>query len=280
MSQSYKGSTDPQSTPGTSGLLTYSGFNGVDATHLKSTGTLDFDASGSMNLTGDQTFNGDVGIGSTYLAMSDTTSQGVHINNTGGASEIKLTNNGTAYASTNGSFIRVTTDSKLTITNQAGAKVVIGANNTDVITVSTDFNTGFSYANPTAKVSAYITGETANSQKGLIVTDAATVTAGVGVATPATTNTPYVFGNTVLAFGANGAEVGRFSTQGYLGVGTTAPTDLIDADGDSIRIRTPRTVATSTDDTGSQGSVAWDANYVYVKITSTGWARAALSSTF
>ena len=38
MSQSYKSSTDPRSTPGSSGLRTYSNHNGINATFFKSTG--------------------------------------------------------------------------------------------------------------------------------------------------------------------------------------------------------------------------------------------------
>lgn len=38
MSQSYYGSTDPQTCPGTSGQLTYSNFNAVNAPYMQSTG--------------------------------------------------------------------------------------------------------------------------------------------------------------------------------------------------------------------------------------------------
>lgn len=50
-----------------------------------------------------------------------------------------------------------------------------------------------------------------------------------------------------------------------------------DTTGDNIRIRTPKT-PTSASDTGSQGDIAWDANYVYVCISTNTWKRAELSS--
>ena len=50
-----------------------------------------------------------------------------------------------------------------------------------------------------------------------------------------------------------------------------------DTTGDNIRIRTSKT-PTSASDTGSQGDIAWDANYVYVCISTNTWKRAELSS--
>ena len=59
-----------------------------------------------------------------------------------------------------------------------------------------------------------------------------------------------------------------------LASGTTAPLDI---NGNTIRLRTPRTIASSTA-TGNAGEICWDANYLYVCTATNAWKRMALSS--
>lgn len=78
--------------------------------------------------------------------------------------------------------------------------------------------------------------------------------------------------------GANTAsERMRITSSGNVGIATTAPTQKLDVNDSSIRIRTSNTPA-SADAPGTQGQVAWDADYVYVCVAANTWKRAALST--
>lgn len=69
----------------------------------------------------------------------------------------------------------------------------------------------------------------------------------------------------------------RLTYNGYLGIATNAPTQRLDVNDSSIRIRTANTPATAAA-TGSTGQIAWDSNYVYVCVATNTWKRAALST--
>lgn len=51
----------------------------------------------------------------------------------------------------------------------------------------------------------------------------------------------------------------------------------IQCDGDTIRMSLSRTPA-SSGDTGYSGEICWDANYLYVCISSNTWKRVALNT--
>lgn len=65
-------------------------------------------------------------------------------------------------------------------------------------------------------------------------------------------------------------------TNNRLGIGTSSPTDVLDINSDTIRIRNSKTPL-SASDTGVQGQIAWDSNYIYV-YDGTGWKRGAIST--
>jgi len=67
------------------------------------------------------------------------------------------------------------------------------------------------------------------------------------------------------------------TVDGSLGVGTTSPTETLDIDGDSIRLRQSKTPASSSA-TGTAGQIAWDANYLYVCVTTDTWKRVAIGT--
>ena len=62
-----------------------------------------------------------------------------------------------------------------------------------------------------------------------------------------------------------------------LGIGTNSPTQKLDINSDSIRIRTAKTPS-SASDTGTQGQIAWDSDYIYVCVATNTWKRSAISS--
>lgn len=65
-----------------------------------------------------------------------------------------------------------------------------------------------------------------------------------------------------------------------LGVKTNAPEETVDVNSDSIRVRTAKTPANSDNSTVAWpvGRIAWDANYIYVAVSSTVIKRASLVS--
>ena len=86
----------------------------------------------------------------------------------------------------------------------------------------------------------------------------------------------YADGN-ALGFEAGNAERMRIDSSGKVGIGTTNPTEILDIDGDSIRLRQSQTPASATA-TGTQGQIAWDANYIYVCTATNTWKRVALAT--
>lgn len=60
-----------------------------------------------------------------------------------------------------------------------------------------------------------------------------------------------------------------------LGIGTAEPTETLDVNSDTIRVRTSKTPATASD-TGTQGQIAWDSGYIYVCVLENTWVRSAL----
>jgi len=79
-----------------------------------------------------------------------------------------------------------------------------------------------------------------------------------------------------LQIAIDGTETARLTTTG-LGLNTNAPTARLDVNANTIRVRTARTISTSSS-TGNVGDIAWDASYVYVCVATNTWKRAALTT--
>ena len=64
---------------------------------------------------------------------------------------------------------------------------------------------------------------------------------------------------------------------GNVGIGTTSPSEPLDVNGSTIRIRSSKTVSTSST-TCDAGEIAWSTSYIYVCTATNTWKRVALSS--
>tara|TARA_R110000824_G_scaffold92217_4_gene223871 strand:+ start:5381 stop:5989 length:609 start_codon:yes stop_codon:yes gene_type:complete len=62
-----------------------------------------------------------------------------------------------------------------------------------------------------------------------------------------------------------------------VGIGTTSPTCALDIASTSIRVRNSSTPS-SASDTGAQGEIRWDANYLYICVATDTWKRIPLDS--
>lgn len=91
-------------------------------------------------------------------------------------------------------------------------------------------------------------------------------------------NTGLLFpGADALALATAGLERLRLDANGRLGLGTNAPTGLLDVADDKLRIRTAKTPATATE-AGNAGEFCWDASYLYVCTATNQWRRSALAT--
>jgi hypothetical protein len=68
-----------------------------------------------------------------------------------------------------------------------------------------------------------VLGSATANDTSIVISDAATTTIGLALATPSSGSVPYIFGNTALAFGSNGAERMRITSTGDVGIGTSSP---------------------------------------------------------
>lgn len=91
-------------------------------------------------------------------------------------------------------------------------------------------------------------------------------------------------GNKFLASFQNGTTP-QFSVRldgtgyfaGNVGIGTTTPTARLDIDSNTFRLRTAKTI-NSSGESGNQGDICWNADYLYICVNTNSWKRVALSS--
>jgi hypothetical protein len=62
-----------------------------------------------------------------------------------------------------------------------------------------------------------------------------------------------------------------------VGIGTTTPTQALDVNSNTVRVREDRTPASSSESC-QKGEIAWDGSYLYVCVATNTWKRSALSS--
>lgn len=78
---------------------------------------------------------------------------------------------------------------------------------------------------------------------------------------------------------ASGSVVERLRIlfSGEVGIGTTVPTAKLDINGDTLRLRTAKTPA-SSGASGNQGDMCWDSDYEYRCVATNTWKRIALTT--
>jgi len=84
-------------------------------------------------------------------------------------------------------------------------------------------------------------------------------------------------GADAIAAAVAGIEALRIDPAGRVGIGTSAPSSLMDINDEKIRVRQPKTPASATD-SGNAGDIAWDTDYIYVCTAANTWKRAALTT--
>jgi hypothetical protein len=70
------------------------------------------------------------------------------------------------------------------------------------------------------------------------------------------------------------------ATTDKIGLMTNAPTEVLDINSDAFRVRTARTPASSNNTAigWGVGTITWDANYLYIAVSSSVIKRVALST--
>ena len=86
----------------------------------------------------------------------------------------------------------------------------------------------------------------------------------------------YVGYSNSMTFRTNGFTRMTINSSGNVGLGTTAPTSLLDVNSSSIRIRSSLTP--SSGGSGNKGQICYDTNYMYVCVATNTWKRVALST--
>lgn len=80
-----------------------------------------------------------------------------------------------------------------------------------------------------------------------------------------------------IALLAAGLERVRVTADGRVGIGTTAPSGLLDVNDNKIRVRVAQTPA-SASAPGNPGELAWDGAFIYVCVAANTWRRAPHST--
>lgn len=73
---------------------------------------------------------------------------------------------------------------------------------------------------------------------------------------------------------ATSAERMRIDNAGNIGLGTAAPTAMLDVNSEILRLRVNKTPASATA-AGNKGDFCWDANYLYICVATNTWRRTA-----
>lgn len=158
-------------------------------------------------------------------------------------------------------------------------------------TVFAQNGTAFGYQNATVGTSAFVTG--------VLDTAAGNNSAAFGVGNKAASYNEFALGmygssytpvstfaydpsDRIFNVGNGTSPVARADAftilkGGNVGISTASPTALLDINGNTLRLRSAKTPASSSD-TGNTGDIAWDNDYIYVCVATNTWKRVAIAS--
>jgi hypothetical protein len=94
---------------------------------------------------------------------------------------------------------------------------------------------------------------------------------------PGSSGYPAISSSSDLSTGFYFPSSGNISVAGNLGIGTSSPSTLLDVNSNKFRVRNSKTPSSSSD-TGNQGDICWDSNYIYICASTNSWVRASLST--
>jgi hypothetical protein len=92
---------------------------------------------------------------------------------------------------------------------------------------------------------------------------------------PGSSGSPAISSSNDLTSGFYFPSSGNISVAGNLGIGTNSPSTNLDINSNKFRVRNSKTPSSATD-TGNQGDICWDSNYIYVCTSSNNWKRSRL----
>ena len=105
------------------------------------------------------------------------------------------------------------------------------------------------------------------------------ITKGIQPTSASSDNLSFLYDNGIAQGGAVTWNVGLVldGLTGNVGIADVAPTAKLDINSDILRLRTPKTPA-SSGAAGNQGDMAWDADYFYICTSTNNWERVAIAT--
>ena len=246
---------------------------------------------GGVNFTGgDISFYEDTGTTPKFFWDASAESLGIGTSSPTSALDVTgtVTADGLTMASGSQGVIGVFGTSGLQLIGQTGSDNIIGTMgvneplvfrtvSTEKMRIDISGNVGIGTSSPASPLHIYATIypeiRLTNTTTGSTASD------GVSIQVAGTTKHLYIWNHETAdtIFGTSNTERMRIDSSGNVGIGTSSPTNALDVNSDSIRVRTSQTPATASA-TGNQGEIAWDADYIYICVATNTWKRVAVST--
>ena len=187
---------------------------------------------------------------------------------------------------------------KMNVTNSAsasGSKLLsLQVSGSEKFGVDKDGNVGVGVTSPSGRLhtaldttfawggawssGAAVFGGTSSTSGAVAITYNDTDGAVIGAVDPGDSWKDLSFYGDMITIHTNGStERVRVDNTGNVGVGTSAPSCLLDVNADKVRVRTAKTPS-SASDSGNAGDICWDSSYVYVCVAANTWKRTAIST--